>query len=194
MSVRAGIVGAMSEPTLTATAGGTTLLAPLLAQWDTSLAMVLERLEGLSDAEYRWQPTPGAADLVEDGSGDLRVTAEPGQATRTIAWTLGHLADMCWARADYTDGAKTYPLDYQPFPAGADDAVAEVRAAAARWRAAVAGADAEQAVQVGYSAWPTGMDRDLPFVDIVWWMNRELIAHGSDISTVRDLYSVRGAS
>ena len=35
------------------------------------------------------------------------------------------------------------------------------------------------------------MDPDLPFVDIVWWLNRELIAHGSDISTVRDLYAAR---
>ena len=32
---------------------------------------------------------------------------------------------------------------------------------------------------------------DLPFVDIVWWLNRELIAHGSDIATVRDLYAAR---
>jgi len=36
-------------------------------------------------------------------------------------------------------------------------------------------------------------DRDLRFVDIVWWMNRELIAHGSDIATVRDPYAARSA-
>ena len=48
-----------------------------------------------------------------------------------------------------------------------------------------------QARQVGYSTYPVGMDPDLPFVDIVWWLNRELIAHGADIGTVRDLYSVR---
>ena len=35
------------------------------------------------------------------------------------------------------------------------------------------------------------MDPDLPFVDIAWWMNRELIAHGSDIATVRDLYAAQ---
>jgi hypothetical protein len=29
----------------------------------------------------------------------------------------------------------------------------------------------------------------LPFVDVVWWMNRELIAHRSDISTVSDLHT-----
>jgi hypothetical protein len=178
----------MAEPSLTATAGGTALLAPLLAQWDTSLEMLLGRLAGLTDAEYRWQPAPGAADLADDGLGGLVVSTARGPATRTVAWTLGHLVDMCWKRADYTDGGHDAPLSYQPFTASAAEAVAELRAAAARWRSAVAGASAEQALQVGYSAWPTGMDPDLPFVDIVWWMNRELIAHGSDIATVRDLH------
>jgi len=180
----------VTEPTLTATAGGTELLNPLIAQWDTSLQMLLERLDGLTDDEYRWAPAPGAADLADE-NGELRVTSETGQATRTIAWTLGHLADMCWTRADYTDGDKARPLDSGPFPATADAALAEVRAAAARWRAAVCGASPEQAVQVGYSSYPEGMDPDLPFVDIVWWMNRELIAHGSDASSVRDLYAAR---
>lgn len=182
----------MSEQPLTATVGGTALLAPLLAQWDTSLQMILDRLAGLTDDEYRWQPTPGAADLVDNEAGRLVVQLDPPPGTRTIAWTLGHLADMCWARADYTDGGKDRPTDYQPFPGTAAAALDEVRAAAARWRAAVAGATEEQAVQVGYSSWPQGWDRDLPFVDIVWWMNRELIAHGSDMATVRDLYPAQG--
>jgi hypothetical protein len=180
----------MSEPSLTATAGGTRLLSPLLAQWDTSLAMLLERVDGLSDDEYRWRPTPGAADLVERDGG-LRAEPDGDQPTRTIAWTLAHLADMCWLRADYTDGAKNRPLEYGPFPGTAVEAIAELRAAAGRWRSSVASATADQALQVGYSAYPVGMDPDLPFVDIVWWLNRELIAHGSDIATVRDLYAAR---
>jgi uncharacterized damage-inducible protein DinB len=183
----------MPEPLLTATAGGTAVLAPLLAQWDTSLAMLYERLNGVTDDEYRWPPTPGAADLECGDDGALRVSDEQGPATRTIAWTLGHLADLCWKRADYTDGGHEAPLTYQPFPATAADALAELRAAAARWRSAVAQASAEQALQVGYSSWPVGMDPDLPFVDIVWWVNRELIHHGADMAMVRDLYAVRGA-
>ena len=183
----------MSEPTLTATAGGTPLLAPLLAQWDTSLAMFLARMAGLTDDEYRWAPSPGAADIVLGDDGLFHAGVEDaGQPTRTIAWTLAHLADLCWGRADYVDGDQIYLNDDEPFPGTATEALDEVQRAADRWRAAVAGASAEQAAQVGYSAWPPGMDRDLPFVDIVWWMNRELIAHASDASTVRDLYAARG--
>lgn len=179
----------MSQP-VTATVQGTELLRPLIAQWEVGRQMLLERLDGLTDDEYRWRPTANAADLVDDGSGNLVVQphAEHG-TTRTIAWTLGHLADMCWARADYTDGGKNRPLGYQPFPATAAGALADFRDATDRWRSALANASAEQAVEVGYSSWPDGWDRNLPFVDIVWWMNRELIAHGSDAATVRDLYS-----
>jgi hypothetical protein len=181
----------MSEPALTATVPGPSLLRPLIAQWDTALEMLLARLDGLTDAEYRWAPTPAPADLVEDADGAWRVDGDSAAPSRTIAWTLGHIADMCWARADYTDGAKSYPLAYQPFPARAAEALQEVGRAAARWRSALVDASDEQATQVGYSAWPQGYDPGLPFVDIVWWMNRELIAHGSDASTVRDLYAAR---
>jgi hypothetical protein len=184
------MLGRMSEPTLTATAGGTDLLNPLLAQWDTSLQMLFDRLHGLTDHEYRWQPTPGAADLVER-DGALVAATDADQPTRTIAWTMAHLADMCWLRADYTDGAKSRPLGYSPFPGTAAEAMTQLRSAADRWRASVAAASAEQALQVGYSSYPVGMDPDLPFVDIVWWVNRELIAHGADIGTIRDIYSTK---
>ena len=184
----------MSEPTLTATAGGTELLNPLLAQWDTSLAMLLERLDGLTDDEFRWPPTPGAADLVEQ-DGALRAAPDADQPTRTIAWTLAHLADMCWLRADYTDGGKDRPLEYGPFPGTAGQAVAELRRAAARWRRGRSPPPRpSRRLQVGYSSYPVGMDPDLPFVDIVWWLNRELIAHGADIATIRDIYAARAAA
>ena len=117
----------MSEPTLTANAGGTELLNPLLAQWDTSVQMMFDRLDGLTDDEYRWSPTPGAADLVER-DGVFRAEPDGDQPTRTIAWTMAHLAEMCWVRADYTDGAKNRALGYGPFPATANEALAELRA------------------------------------------------------------------
>ena len=183
----------MSAPTLSADAGGAALLAPLLAQWDTSLAMLLDRLDGLTDDEYRWSPVPGAADLEPVVGGEL-VAAEDegGQPVRTIAWTLAHLVDLCLKRADHVDGSHSLAEAYGAFPAEAADAVDEFARAAHRWRSTVAGTTDADATKVGHSQYPTGMDRDLPFVDIVWWMNRELIHHGADIGLVRDLYLALG--
>jgi DinB family protein len=183
----------MTAPILTADAGGAPILAPLLAQWDTSLAMLLARLDGLTDEEYRWSPVPGAADLVPVVGGELvAVEDDGGEPIRTIAWTLAHLVDCCLKRADYVDGTHSLAEEYGPFPAEAEGAVAEFERAAHRWRAAVAGTSESDATRIGHSQYPPGMDRELPFVDIVWWMNRELIHHGADIAMVRDLYLALG--
>ena len=182
----------MTAPTLTDLSGSTPLLAPLIAQWRTSADMLFDRLSGLTDEEYRWPPAPGAVDLIAHPDGTLRIPADtPESGTRTIAWTLAHLADMCRLRADYTNGSKIEPLETQPFPGTAEEGLAEARRAIDRWWATLTATTSEQAAQVGYSSYPEGMDPDLPFVDIAWWMNRELIAHGSDAGTVRDLYAAR---
>lgn len=181
-----------------ANAGGATIIAPLLAQFDASLSLLVDRLDGLDEDEYRWSPVPGAADLVPMVGGgvvgDELVAADNhgGEPVRTIAWSLAHLVDGFLTRADHVNGTHSLAEEYGPFTADPSEAVEELRRAAARWRSAVAGASEEQATQVGYSGYPAGLDRELPFVDIVWWVNRELIHHGADIAVVRDLYLALG--
>jgi hypothetical protein len=34
---------------------------------------------------------------------------------------------------------------------------------------------------VGRSAYPRGLDPELPLIDIVWWMNRQLVFHTGEI-------------
>jgi hypothetical protein len=46
---------------------------------------------------------------------------------------------------------------------------------------------------VGRSAYPHGLDPQLPLLDIVWWVNKELIEHATEIWFVRDCYLVRQA-
>ncbi len=42
---------------------------------------------------------------------------------------------------------------------------------------------------VGRSAFPWGLDPELPLLDVVWWVNKELIYHASEIWYVRDLFA-----
>jgi hypothetical protein len=42
---------------------------------------------------------------------------------------------------------------------------------------------------VGRSASPWGLDPELPLLDVVWWVNKELIYHASEIWYVRDLFA-----
>jgi hypothetical protein len=41
---------------------------------------------------------------------------------------------------------------------------------------------------VGYSTYPYGSDPGEMFVDIVWWVNQEILHHGAEIALLRDLY------
>ncbi|MET9433276.1 hypothetical protein [Streptomyces sp. NPDC006551] len=46
---------------------------------------------------------------------------------------------------------------------------------------------------VGHSTYPHGSDPEDPFVDSVWWVNRELPHHGAEIALIRDLHRARRA-
>jgi len=45
--------------------------------------------------------------------------------------------------------------------------------------------------QDGLSTYPHGSDPDDPFIDIVWWVNQEVLHHGAEIALLRDLYRAR---
>jgi len=37
-------------------------------------------------------------------------------------------------------------------------------------------------------SYPEGSDPEEPFIEIVWWVNQELLHHGAEIALLRDLY------
>ncbi|WP_329466967.1 hypothetical protein [Streptomyces sp. NBC_01431] len=43
----------------------------------------------------------------------------------------------------------------------------------------------------GHCTYPHGSDPDEPFIDIVWWVNQELLHHGAEVALLRDLYRAR---
>ena len=61
------------------------------------------------------------------------------------------------------------------------------------WRAGIAGMSDDDIFTVGFSQ-ATEIDQQAPFAHLVAHVNRELIHHGSEISTLTDLYRVRGGT
>jgi DinB superfamily len=165
-------------------------LLPLLAQWDVSLEMLHERLEGLTDDECVWEPAPGAATVVRTDDGRWRPSDAPEVGgVRTIAWLFGHLGEAGTERADYLVGSHSLVPGSIEWPA---PTVAEglrfLDAGLGAWRSALDEMSDRDLDTVGRSQYPGGRDRNLPLLDIVWWMNRELIHHAAEMSYVRDLY------
>ncbi|MFF8449599.1 DinB family protein [Streptomyces leeuwenhoekii] len=166
------------------------------------------RVGPLTDEEYFWEPVPGCwsvrrradgpgprASLLT-GSGDWGRDAAPyphpwPPPFTTLAWRLSHLDEMLALRADHTAGTHTLTRDDHPVSGNAADAVAAFDAAAGAWREALLGVDDTALDTIGYCTYPHGSDPEEPLLDIVWWVNQELLHHGAEIALLRDLYRAR---
>lgn len=183
-------------------------LAPLLAQFDFSTESLLGRIAGLTDEEYFWEPVDNcwsvrrasdARGVRMYGKGEWKLefealpldSAEPPPVT-TIAWRLAHLATGMTLRADWTIGTRSLEFETVEMPGSAAAGIAALEQSTAFWREALTMATTDADLdQVGRSGFPWGLDPDLPFIDIVWWVNKEVIHHGAEIALLRDLWQWR---
>jgi hypothetical protein len=158
------------------------------------------RLDGLSDAEYFWEPAPDCWNIhprgrsrasIQAGSGAFTIDfalPEPDPApVTTIAWRLGHLiVGVFGARAAAHFGGP--PVDYATFPyAGtAAEALDQLDGAYQRWSAGGASLSVEELARPAGSSEGPFADRSL--AALVLHINREVIHHGAEIALLRDLY------
>ncbi|OEJ97003.1 DinB family protein [Streptomyces thermolilacinus] len=162
----------------------------------------------MTDAEYLWEPVPGCWSVRRraDGPGPrataLTGTGDWGRDTApaphpvpppftTIAWRLSHLSELLALRADHTSGTHSLTRDDYRTSGDAAGAIAEFDTAATAWRGALLATDDRALDTVGHSTYPHGSDPEDPFVDIVWWVDQELLHHGAEIALLRDLYRSR---
>jgi len=163
----------------------------------------------LGEAEYLWEPAPGCWSVRHRSYGPgeradaLSGTGDWGRDVAgfphpwpppltTIAWRLTHLDEMLKLRADHTHGTKSLTRDNYSCPSCASEAVTAFEEAARAWRRAVREADGAPLDLVGHSAYPYGSDREVPFIEIVWWVNQEVLHHSAEIALLRDLFCVLG--
>jgi hypothetical protein len=99
---------------------------------------------------------------------------------------------MLTLRADHTAGSRTSTRDDYSVSGDAVGAVDAFDAGSGAWRKALMSVDEAALDTVGYCTYPHGSDAEEPFVDIVWWVNQEVLHHGAEIALLRDLYRERG--
>ncbi|MFI6684218.1 DinB family protein [Streptomyces sp. NPDC050485] len=162
----------------------------------------------MTDAEHLWEPVPGCWSIRRRsdgpgsratllvGAGDWGRDSAPNPHPTpppftTIAWRLGHLSEMLALRADHTSGSHARTRDEYRFHGDAAGAIAAFDSGAKAWRATLLGADDTALNTIGYCTYPYGSDPDEPLIEIVWWVNQEVLHHGAEIALPRDLYRVR---
>jgi hypothetical protein len=179
-------------------------LGLLLDQLATSVDLSRVRFEGLTDDEYHWEPAQPAwsirrrdaavgARAVGRGDWVLDYDRDPDPPpVTTIAWRIGHLIDMLESRWHWTFGPRsTDPRELVAFTPSARDALDQLWGQTDRWLADAAKLTDEQLDTVGFGQYPYGLDPQVPFVAILWWMNRESIHHAPGVALLPPLYRAR---
>ncbi len=159
----------------------------------------------LSDDEYLWEPVPGCWSVRRraDGPGpratELTGRGEWGRDAApyphpwpppftTLAWRLSHLSEMLTLRADHTVGRHLMTRPDFETSGEACGALAAFEFGADAWRGALLATGGADLDTVGRSTYPHGGDPEEKFIDLVWWVNQELLHHGAEIALLRDLY------
>jgi DinB superfamily len=158
----------------------------------------------LTDEELFWEPVPGCWSLRPRGNAagpqpvgkggwlldEAEHTPQPPPFT-TIAWRMCHICVSPLLRYDYTFGSRSLTLDDVDWPGTAPDAVAFLGETHRRWRAALTTLDPDDALTVGLSQFPGGLDASVRFIDLLAWTNTEFTHHAAEIACLRDLYRAR---
>lgn len=170
------------EPTL--------LLPMLLAGLDEAWNRLWARLDGLSQAEYRWAPVADCWDLTEHDDGwradYTRDEPEPGPVT-TIAWRTWHIGSTClsnYISPELGDWPLRAPRDYwQP---DVTDGLAELALSYQVFRARVQALGEDGVRRKLGPNW--GIYAENNWADLLVHALDELAHHGGEIGLLRDLY------
>jgi hypothetical protein len=107
---------------------------------------------------------------------------------------MGHLGSGVAIRADWLTGAHRARAEDFDWPLTADAGIRFMLDGLAAWRTGLETMTDADLDTVGRSAYPHGLDPQLPLIEIVWWVAKELLWHATEIWYVRDLYAARAST
>lgn len=150
------------------------------------------RIDGLTDEEYLWEPAPGCWSLRPGPDGRYRSDGagthpEPAPLT-TIAWRLAHIIGLLCAdrNATWLGLTPSFPWEADGEPANARAATELLGQAYGRFRAAITAVEPTALLEpLGPIGGPFARDTRLGFV---LHELDELIHHGAEVGTMRDVY------
>lgn len=164
---------------------------------------VRQRLAGLGDEEYFWEPVPGCWNVRPRGAGTAPLQVGGGNYTidfaipepdpapvTTIAWRLGHiLVGVLGERLASHFGGP--PVSYETFnyPESAERALEQLDDMYTHWISAVSSLSLEElAHPVGPAEGPFA---EAPMAALIQHINREMIHHLAEVALLRDLWAHR---
>jgi len=162
----------------------------LLAQMDEVYGRLWQRLEGLTDQEYFWEPVAGCWTIHRDESGAwihdyVDPDPEPAPFT-TIGWRLVHLAECKLMYHEWGFGERKLTWPDLVAPSTTADATTALQEGQRLLRADLEGLDDHELDAPRWTNW----GEQWPAWRILWTMIDHDAHHGAEIGCLRDLYRV----
>jgi uncharacterized protein YndB with AHSA1/START domain len=172
-------------------------------------AQARPRLDGLTDAEYLWEPAPGTWNLRRrEDQAPATVTSRAGAGSwlldfalpepepapvTSVAWRLGHVVvGVLGARAHAHFGGPPADYDSWTYAGTAGEALAQLDSVYEAWSTGVRSLSAEALARpVGPAEGPWA---EHPMLALVLHINRETIHHLAEVALLRDLWANRDAT
>ena len=163
----------------------------LRGQLADAYGMLRERLEGLTDDEFWWEPVPGCWTVRRTERGtwtaDYAVPDPTPPPFTTIGWRLVHVGECKRMYHEYAFGAATLVWPDIDSAHTADDAIRSLDAGQALIAADLDGLHDEALDHEVRTNW----GERWPASRIFWTLIRHDLHHGGEIGALRDLYRAR---
>jgi uncharacterized damage-inducible protein DinB len=164
----------------------------LTVQTDEAWEVLRDSVEGLTNAEFSWEPVAGCWTIRRSDSGVWEIdyadpAPDPAPFT-TIGWRVVHVAACKIMYYEYAFGAGQLAWDELTIPHTATDAIRwleQAHANLARILATLNDSDLEQSRLTNWGEeWPTWR--------IFWVLAYHDVQHGAEIASLRHLFRLAG--
>ena len=148
-----------------------------------------ERLEGLTQAEFEWEPAPGAWSVRATPEAQVeRIEPDPDPPPiTTIGWRMWHIAIECLdGYAGMVFGSTATDLEDRAFTLDVTEAVDITARAAASFRAGLVAQGPDWLFDKLGPAY--GLYADSTFLGLMLHVIDELVHHTAEVALLRDLY------
>lgn len=153
----------------------------------------LERMKGLTDAEFLWEPVEDTW-TIHPGEHGNPPTVDPHEYVvpapfTTIAWRMYHMTDFFTRRWVNHFGDPESDKMEAPITISASEAMENLRFAYERWKESLQAMPEERlGSRTGEAEGPYA---EYPFTTLVLHISREFIHHSAECCLIRDLYRQR---
>jgi hypothetical protein len=162
----------------------------LKAAMDEGWTTLRQRLEGLTDEEFFWEPVPHCWTVHRDETGSwIEDYADPAPEPppfTTIAWRIVHVSLCKLMYCEYAFGSAQLTWDELVVPHAAAEAIASLEENQARLHSVLNGLNDSDLLEMRLTNW----GERWPTWRIFWVMASHDLHHGGEIGCLRDLYQM----